>query len=93
MRAVTHISRILLALLARPALCDLFIREQGSPDNMTPLGIGKSVIQTDCHINRTCLEREGPFWDKKLSYQATVILARVILSGKPCNRNHPQNDS
>ena len=26
---------------------------QGSPDDMTPLGIGKSVIQTDCHINRS----------------------------------------
>ena len=25
---------------------------QGLPDNMTPLEIGKSVIQTDCHINR-----------------------------------------
>ena len=25
---------------------------QGSPDNMTPLGICKSVIQTECHINR-----------------------------------------
>ena len=25
---------------------------QGSPVNMTPLGIGKSVIQTECHINR-----------------------------------------
>ena len=24
----------------------------GFPDNMTPLGIGKSVIHTECHINR-----------------------------------------
>ena len=34
---------------------------QGFPDNITPLGIGKSVIQTDCHIN--------------LSYKAIVILS------------------
>ena len=25
---------------------------QGSPDNMTPLGIEKSVIQTECHFSQ-----------------------------------------
>ena len=40
---------------------------------MTPMGIGKSVIQTDCHINRSFLVQEGPFWNKnchikRLSY-------------------------
>ena len=32
---------------------------------MTPLGIGISVIHTDCHINRSFLLQEGPFWDQK----------------------------
>ena len=53
---------------------------QGSPDNMTPLGIGKNVIQTDCLINWSFLVQEGPLWDKKLSYKAIVI-----LSGEPCS--------
>ena len=38
---------------------------QGSPDNMTSLGIGKSVIQTDCHINRSFLLQGGPFLGPK----------------------------
>ena len=42
---------------------------QGSPDNMTSLGIVKSVIQTDCHINRSFLVHTSlstvPFWDLK----------------------------
>ena len=33
-------------------------------DNMTTLGIGKSVIKTDCHINRSCLVQEGLFGTK-----------------------------
>ena len=60
---------------------------QGSPDNMTPLEIGKSVTQIDCHINRSFLVREErPFWNqKKMSYKAIFI-----LSGKLCTalRNH-----
>ena len=55
---------------------------QGSPDNRTPLGIGKSVIQSDCYTNRPFLVQEGPFWDKKLSYKVIVI-----LSGEHCNYN------
>ena len=61
---------------------------EGLRDNMTPLtplGIDKSVIQTDCHINRSFLVQEGPFWDQKMSYTAIVILSGVILSGEPCN--------
>ena len=42
---------------------------------MTSFGIGKSVIQTDCHVNRSFLVQEGPFWDQKLSYKANVILS------------------
>ena len=38
---------------------------EGSPGNMTPLGIGKSVIQTECHNNQSFLLQEGPFWDQK----------------------------
>ena len=39
---------------------------QSLPDNMTPLGIGKSVILTVCHIIRW-LSRiyRGPLWDSK----------------------------
>ena len=54
---------------------------------MTPLGIGKSVIQTECHNNQSFLVQEGPFWDQKLSYKAIVILSeeqRIILVKNEC---------
>ena len=55
---------------------------QCSTDNMTPLGIGKSVIHTNwnCHF----LVLEDPFWDKKLLYKVIVMLSGVTLPGEPC---------
>ena len=52
---------------------------------MTPLGTGKSAIQTDCHTNQSFLTEEGPFGDQEMSYKVIVILSGVILSGEPCN--------
>ena len=49
---------------------------------MTPLGIGKIVIQTDCHFNESFLVHEGPFWDKKnchIKSNCHTIWCHIIL--------------
>ena len=52
---------------------------KGSPDNMTPLGIGKSVILIDAFQYRKIL-----FGSKKLPYKVIVILTGFMLSGEHC---------
>ena len=57
---------------------------QGSPYNMAPSGIDKSVIQTDCHINRSFLVKKVLFGTKTVILSNCHIIRRgVILSGDP----------
>ena len=66
---------------------------QGLPDNMIPLGMGKSVIQTDSHVNRWFSVKEDNFWKQKpvilrkchiiqclTYYPGGPIYARIMLT-------------
>ena len=46
---------------------------------MTPFEIGKSVIQTDCHINWSFLVQEGHFWDQQTVISSECHIIRGAL--------------